>query len=79
MLRGTVKRIVADRGFGLISGNGRDVFFHFSSVEGDRFDELREGQKVEYELEEEENEVTKPTRQKQKKRRGARAGYVRPR
>jgi cold shock CspA family protein len=78
MLQGTVKKIVADRGFGLISGNPQDVFFHFSVVEGDGFSELRKGQRVEYELDDEEDEVSSPARQKPKKRKQARAGYVKP-
>lgn len=50
MPQGTIKKIVADRGFGFISGEGRDVFFHLSSVEGAEFDDLTEEQAVEYEL-----------------------------
>lgn len=45
---------MADRGFGFIAGNkaerGSDIFFHLSSVEGIPFEELREGQAVEYDL-----------------------------
>ena len=53
MPQGTIKKIVADRGFGFISGEGRDVFFHLSSVESVEFDDLKEGQSVEYELSDE--------------------------
>jgi len=52
MPQGVVKRLVADRGFGFIAATPQDVFFHHSSVADGRFDELQEGQAVEYELEE---------------------------
>lgn len=46
MAEGTIKRLT-DRGFGFIdTGDGKDVFFHMSSVENTSFDQLREGQKV---------------------------------
>jgi CspA family cold shock protein len=52
MPQGTIKKLVADRGFGFISGDQRgDVFFHHSSVAGGAFDDLREGQSVEFEIE----------------------------
>lgn len=45
---GTIKRLT-DKGFGFIeNGTGKDMFFHMSAVEGCRFEELREGQKVTY-------------------------------
>lgn len=48
MAEGTIKRLT-DKGFGFISnGTGTDLFFHMSAVEGVRFEELREGQKVSY-------------------------------
>lgn len=48
MAEGTIKKLT-DKGFGFISiGNGKDLFFHSSSLNGVRFDELREGQKVTY-------------------------------
>lgn len=50
MPQGVIKRIVADRGFGFISGDREDIFFHHSSVEGEAFDNLQEGQTVEYEV-----------------------------
>lgn len=50
MAEGTIKRIT-DRGFGFIDdGTGRDMFFHSSSVQQVRFDELSEGQRVTYDL-----------------------------
>jgi CspA family cold shock protein len=49
-MEGTIKRIT-DRGFGFISdGSSRDMFFHSSAVEDGSFDQLREGQKVRYEV-----------------------------
>lgn len=52
MQRGRVNRLKNDRGFGFIrGGDGRDVFFHRSSVADDGFDDLREGQEVTYEFE----------------------------
>jgi len=50
MAQGTIKKLVTDRGFGFItSAGGGDVFFHISSVEGVEFEELHEGQLVEFE------------------------------
>lgn len=49
MAEGTIKRLT-DRGFGFIdTGGGRDIFFHMSNVEGVRFEDLHEGQRVSYE------------------------------
>jgi len=48
--QGKIKKIVADRGFGFISGDQGDIFFHLSSVENATFEELHEGQAVEFEL-----------------------------
>ena len=51
MAQGTIKKIVSDRGFGFISAEGGDIFFHHSAVVEGRFDDLHEGQAVEYEVE----------------------------
>ncbi len=50
MAEGTIKRLT-DKGFGFItSSSGRDdLFFHMSSVDGARYEDLQEGQKVSYE------------------------------
>lgn len=48
MPQGKIKKLVSDKGFGFIQGDGDDMFFHHSSVQGVPFDELREGQIVEY-------------------------------
>ena len=53
MAKGTIKRIIRDRGFGFIkpSGSGEDIFFHRSTVQGVKFEALREGDEVTYESE----------------------------
>ena len=49
MASGTIKKHVHDKGFGFIQGSdGADVFFHHSSVADRQFDNLTEGQSVEY-------------------------------
>jgi CspA family cold shock protein len=48
MAEGTIKKLISDKGFGFIAGDGKELFFHHSSVEGGAFETLREGQKVEY-------------------------------
>lgn len=48
MSQGTIKKLVSDKGFGFIEGDGGELFFHHSSVEGESFESLREGQAVEY-------------------------------
>lgn len=50
MPMGTIKKIVSDKGFGFIKSDGEDMFFHRSSVSGATFEELHEGQSVEYEV-----------------------------
>lgn len=49
MPQGTVKKVVADRGFGFIEGERGDIFFHHSSLEGTSIEALNVGQDVEYE------------------------------
>jgi cold shock protein len=52
MPTGTIKRIAHDKGFGFIrDAGGQEYFFHRSSVQGS-FDELREGDQVNFEEEE---------------------------
>ena len=47
-MEGTIKR-VTDKGFGFISHeSGNDMFFHSTCLEGVSFEELREGQRVTY-------------------------------
>ena len=46
---GTVKWFNESKGFGFIEReDGPDVFVHFSSISGDGFKTLAEGQKVEF-------------------------------
>jgi CspA family cold shock protein len=52
MPTGKIKRLMKDRGFGFIRGNdGQEVFFHRSSMADQSFDNLSEGQEVEFEIE----------------------------
>ena len=48
MPQGTIKKLVADRGFGFIKGEREELFFHHSEVKGVTMEELHEGQRVEY-------------------------------
>ena len=48
MASGTIKKLVSDKGFGFIESDGDELFFHRSAVEGTTFEELREGQSVEF-------------------------------
>ena len=52
MPQGTIKKLVRDRGFGFITptDKGGDLFFHLSSVEGEEFESLEEGQTVEFQI-----------------------------
>jgi len=49
---GVVKWFKSEKGYGFIArDNGeKDVFVHFSSISGDGFKTLREGQRVEFEV-----------------------------
>ena len=48
MAEGTIKRLT-EKGFGFIdTGTGKDLFFHLSALEGVRYEDLTEGQQVEY-------------------------------
>ena len=53
MATGQIKRLVRDRGFGFIrpEGASEDIFFHSSAMQGGIFDQLNEGQNVEFETE----------------------------
>jgi len=52
MHNGKIKKLVRDRGFGFISDtDGREVFFHRSSVLDGKFDGLNEEQSVEFDVE----------------------------
>lgn len=47
MAQGTIKKLT-DKGFGFISGDGEEIFFHMSALQNARFEDLREGQAVEF-------------------------------
>ncbi len=48
---GTVKWFNDSKGYGFISRtNGKDVFVHFSSIAGDGFKSLQEGDQVSFEV-----------------------------
>ena len=49
MPQGTIKKLVTDKGFGFISGERGDLFFHHSALEGATIETLKVGQTVEYE------------------------------
>jgi CspA family cold shock protein len=63
--KGRIKKMVRDRGFGFIRGDdGKEVFFHRSGLNAAEYDNLNEGDAVEYVV--------------QEGPRGARAENVRP-
>ena len=63
MARGTIRRLVAERGFGFIKPEvGEDVFFHRSVLQGVNYDSLREGQQVEFDAGREPDGRPKATR-----------------
>jgi CspA family cold shock protein len=44
-MKGTVKRLVSDKGFGFVAAeDGNEYFFHQSACTGASFQDLREGQ-----------------------------------
>ena len=53
MATGRIKTLMKDRGFGFIQVDGanEEVFFHSSSLSNGGFDDLREGQRVGFEIE----------------------------
>ena len=53
MTTGTIKKVVADRGFGFITADDtKEYFFHRNSLDSSLdFDRLNGGEKVEFEIE----------------------------
>lgn len=51
MKQGTIKRLT-DRGFGFIQieGEDKDLFFHSNELEGVEFNDLKEGDMVQFEV-----------------------------
>ncbi len=53
MAKGTIARLITDRGYGFITTEeGKDVFFHRTALQDLEFDSLKEGQALEFEIEE---------------------------
>lgn len=53
MPTGKIKKIVLEKGYGFIQpDSGRDVFFHHSTVADGQFENLTEGQSVEFTVDE---------------------------
>ncbi len=51
MSKGTVKRIIRERGFGFISAeDGREIFFHRSELQNVDFDNLQQGDHLEFNI-----------------------------
>ena len=51
MVKGTVKWFSNQKGYGFITPeNGKDVFVHFSAIQGDGYKSLNEGEAVEFEV-----------------------------
>ncbi len=51
-MKGKIKRLIRDRGFGFITAeDNKDVFFHRSALAEGDFDVLEEGSSVEFDLE----------------------------
>ena len=52
MASGKITRLVKDRGFGFVQvSESQEVFFHSTSMVGGGFDDLREGQILEFDVE----------------------------
>lgn len=50
-MTGTVKWFNSDKGYGFVSTEeGKDVFVHFSAIQGDGYKSLEEGEKVEFDV-----------------------------
>jgi len=51
-LKGKIKRLIRERGFGFITAeDGQEIFFHRSALVGGDFDALEEDTSVEFDLE----------------------------
>mgnify|MGYP001143363631 CR=1 FL=1 len=51
MSKGTIRRLIADRGYGFIQTVEKgNIFFHATDLQGVAFGSLTEGQQVEFEI-----------------------------
>ena len=52
MAEGTVKWFNGEKGYGFITptGGGKDIFVHYSAIQGRGFKSLEEGQRVTFEI-----------------------------
>lgn len=51
-MKGTVKKLIRERGFGFITAeDGTEIFFHRSGLVGVEFDALQEGHALEFDVE----------------------------
>ena len=51
MARGTIGKLISDRGFGFIqTEEGKDLFFHRNDLQGVDYESLTVGQEVEFEV-----------------------------
>lgn len=51
MAKGTMKWFSDQKGYGFVTpdGGGKDLFVHFSAIQGEGFKSLSEGDKIEFE------------------------------
>jgi len=52
-MEGVIKKKIADKGFGFIAveGQEKDLFFHSNSLAGVAFDEIQEGDRISFDVE----------------------------
>lgn len=51
MSNGVIRLLDGERGYGFVSNNsGKDIFFHYSQLQGIKFQTLKKGQSVSYKV-----------------------------
>ena len=51
MTTGVVRTLIGEHGYGFVSSNaGKDIFFHYSALQGIQFGSLKPGQSVMYKV-----------------------------